>query len=152
MPCDMHRGCPSALEDALARVGTYAGADVAVLVQYATQRRRRVGRIGSDALAENPMTRRCRTSVPMPSGSSAVGCGRDERGRAGAVSHAAWEAMADGAWYTPSRCHRKTIAGAIARSRDAVAASEAQRQIAHLGRVALSASWARPSHTSCANR
>ena len=63
---------PRALEDALARVGSYAGADAAMLVQYADAASdRRVECIGCDATrSDDGDDRYCRASGPMPSDSS----------------------------------------------------------------------------------
>jgi C4-dicarboxylate-specific signal transduction histidine kinase len=128
---------PRDLEHALACIGEYAGADAAVLVQYAdgasrSERRvywmRRPGLrsddgvsgIGGDAF---------RLELPLVVGGTSVGALELYRTRPGKE----WPTELG----TRLVAAAEVIAGAIERSRAAAATSEAQRQIAHLGRVAV---------------
>ena len=124
-----------ALENALARVGSYAGADAAVLVQY-------------PEAASRPESRICWTRFPERI-SIGRGIGTDAfrlelplvvaRTSVGALE---LYRMRSGQEWPPELAPRlvaaaEVIAGAIARSKAAAATTEAQRQVAHLGRVAI---------------
>ena len=130
---------PRALEDALARVGSYAGADAAVLVQYADAASRPESRVyWTRRPGEDQMTvcRRCR-SAPMLSDSSSRWSSPETN--VGALE--LYRMRPGKAWpkelATRLVAAAEVIAGAIARSRAAAATSEARRQVAHLGRVAI---------------
>ena len=128
---------PSALEDALARVGSYAGADVAVLVQYADAASRPDSRVywmrrpglRSDDAMSGIGTDAFRLELPLVVGGTRVGALELYRLRPGKP----WP-MELG---TRLVAAAEMIAGAIARSRAAAATSEARHQVAHLGRVAI---------------
>jgi C4-dicarboxylate-specific signal transduction histidine kinase len=128
---------PRALEDALARVGAYARADAAVLVQFADGTLRPESRVSwmrrqgsrSNNGAQGIGTDAFRLKLPLVVAGTSVGTlelYRTDRGRA---------------WSTELTARlvavTEVIAGAIARSRAAAATGEAQRQVAHLGRVAI---------------
>jgi C4-dicarboxylate-specific signal transduction histidine kinase len=127
---------PRALENALARVGSYAGADAAVLVQNADGASRPESRVQwtrhphqhSDALLSVGADA-FRLELPLVVAQTSVGKLELYRTRAGKD-------------WAPELAPRlvaaaEVIAGAIARSRAAVATGDAQRQVAHLGRVAI---------------
>jgi signal transduction histidine kinase len=128
---------PRALEDALSRVGRYAGAQAAVLVQYPDH--------PSHAATRLAWTR----AAAAPPGGEATAGTADAYGielplvvagrSVGALE--LYRPGEGGAW-PPQLVARlgaaaEVIAGAIARSRAAASADEAARQAAHLGRVAL---------------
>jgi C4-dicarboxylate-specific signal transduction histidine kinase len=127
---------PRALEDALARVGSYVGADAAVLIQVAdgATRERRVywmrrrGRLPDDGVPVLPADA-LRLELPLVVAKTRVGTLELYR-------------MRPGKEWPPELAPRlvaaaEVIAGAIARSRAAAATVEAQQQVAHLGRVAI---------------
>jgi signal transduction histidine kinase len=130
---------PSALEDALARVGSYAGADVAVLVQYADAASRpesrvywmrRPGQRSDDGLSAVPnVADAFRLELPLVVARAKVGTLELYRMRPGK----AWPKELA----TRLVAATEVIASAIARSRAAAATSEARHQVAHLGRVAI---------------
>jgi C4-dicarboxylate-specific signal transduction histidine kinase len=131
---------PRALEDALARVGAYARADAAVLVLAADgparpasrlSWMRRPGTRSDDLLPAVPSGEAdaFRLELPLVVGRTHVGALELYRMRPGEPWPAALAARLGAA--------AEVIAGAIARSRAAAAAEEAQRQVAHLGRVAV---------------
>jgi len=128
---------PRALEDALAHVGWYAGADVAVLVLFVdgtlrpesrvSWRRHPGSRFGdgvSSIDSDSP-----RLELPLVVAGTTVGALELYRTRGGT----AWSPELT----TRLVAAAEVIAGAMARSRAAAATGKAQRQVAHLGRVAI---------------
>ena len=132
---------PRALEDALSRLAKYAGAHAALLVQYSDLPSRPATRLywtresgsvngngGAYAAPKLDSVGVTRLELPLTAGGQAVGLLELFRPRD------------EGPWQ-PEVVARlaaagELIAGAIARSSATVAADEALRQVAHLGRVA----------------
>jgi C4-dicarboxylate-specific signal transduction histidine kinase len=129
---------PRALEDALARVATYADADAAALVQYADGTSRAGSRlewarepdpsatVGEEWRIEHDAIR---LDMPLVVAGTEVGVLELYRTRPGND----WPGQLSSRLVAPA----EVIAGAIARARALAAADEAHRQVAHLGRVAI---------------
>jgi C4-dicarboxylate-specific signal transduction histidine kinase len=137
---------PRALEDALSRIGQYAGADTAVLVQRSDSPSRPATRVqwtretesgnGDDAFAGDDFSPG--TPGPGPLGGSRLELPLVVGAKAvGAVELYRWHS---GEWPAQFVARlgpvAELLAAAIARSNAARAADEASRQLAHLGRVA----------------
>jgi signal transduction histidine kinase len=128
---------PRALEDALTRVGAYAGADAAVLAQFVDGTSRPESRVSwmrpSDSGSEDGVSGigadAFRLELPLIVAGTSVGALELYRPRRGTP----WSTELT----TRLAAAAEVIAGAIARSRAAAATAEAQRQVAHLGRVAI---------------
>lgn len=133
---------PRALEDALARVATYADATAASLVQYAETSTepatsvfwtagadKATGRDSSPATPFPPMVSGARLGVPLMADGTPIGAlelYRNGNGRA-------WPA----ALVRRIEAAGEIIASAMARARAARTIEQTRRQVAHMGRVAI---------------